>query len=120
MNHVFRAALCFWYCISAFAQPNEQALPREQWGAPPVNISHSGGKWTIAGRKQSVSLNETSFTIEIHAGPAPWAMISSTTNDLIVRANNHDFPVRLADAGNVTITGYDTGFKTGIKMKLSG
>jgi len=120
MNHIFRAALCFWFSISAFAQPDERPLPREQWGAPPVNISHSGGKWTIAGRKQSVSLNETSFTIEIHAGPAPWAMISSTTNDMIVRANNHDFPVRLADAGNVTITGYDTGFKTGIKMKLSG
>jgi len=87
MNHVFRAALCFWYCISAFAQPNEQALPREQWGAPPVNISHSGGKWTLAGRKQSVSLNETSFTIEIHAGPATWAMVASTTNDMVVRAN---------------------------------
>jgi hypothetical protein len=68
------------------AQPNEQVLPREKWGAPPVNVSHSGGKWTIAGRKQSVSLNDNSFAIEIHAGPATWAMLSSTTNDMIVRA----------------------------------
>ena len=120
MNHMFGAALCFWFSISAFAQPNEQALPREQWGAPPVNISHSGGKWTIAGRKQSVVLNETNFTIEIHAGPATWAMISSSTNDMIVRANNRDFPIRLADAGKIEITPYDTGYKTGIKMKLSG
>src|SRR5690349_14996403 len=120
MNHVFQAAPCFWFCISAFAQPNEQALPREQWGAPPVNISRSGGKWTIAGHKQSVSFNETSFTIEIHAGPVPWAMVSSSTNDMIVRANNHDFPVRLVDAGKVEVTPYDTGFKTGIKMNLSG
>jgi hypothetical protein len=78
MNHILRAALCFSFSISTFAQPNEPPLPREQWSAPPVNISHSGGKWTIAGPKQSVSLNETSFIIEIHAGPAPWAMVSST------------------------------------------
>src|SRR5262249_45708360 len=98
----------------------EQTLPREQWGAPPVNVSHRGGKWTIAGRKQSVTLNETSFAIEIHAGPAPWAMFSSSTNDMIVRAKERDFPVRLADAGKVQITPYDTGFKTGVKIKLSG
>jgi hypothetical protein len=29
-----------------------------------------------------VSVNETSFTIEIHAGPATWAKVSSTTNDV--------------------------------------
>jgi hypothetical protein len=120
MNRVLRAAPCFWFCISAFAQPNEQVLPREQWGAPPVNVSHRGGKWTIAGRKQSVTLNETSFAIEIHASPAPWAMVSSSTNDMIVRANDQDFPVRLADAGKVEVTPYDTGFKTGVKIKLSG
>src|SRR5260370_38691926 len=120
MNHIFRAALCFWFSISAFAQPDERPLAREQWGAPAVNVSHSDGKWIIAGRRQSVSLNETNFTIEIHAGPATWSMVPSTMNDMIVRANDPDFPVRLADARNIAITNYDTSYKTGIKMKLSG
>jgi len=120
MNHGFRTALCFWFSISALAQPNEQALSREEWGAPPVNVSHSGGKWRIIGRKQSVSLDETNLTIEIQAGQAKWSMVASITNDMIVKSNDLAFAVRLADALDVAITRYDTGYKTGIKLKLSG
>src|SRR5438105_13125275 len=38
--------------IFVFASPSPaQQLPREQWGAPAVAVSHAGGKWTIAGKK---------------------------------------------------------------------
>ena len=34
-------------------------LPREQWGAPLVTVSHAGTHWIIAGRTQKVTLDET-------------------------------------------------------------
>src|SRR5690349_5000722 len=103
MNQIFRLALCFSCSISVFAQPSEQTLPREEWGAPLVNVSHAYGKWIIAGRKQTVSLNETNFAIEIHAGPATWVMAPSTTNDMIVKTGGNELPIRLADTGRIAI-----------------
>src|SRR2546426_12748150 len=47
-----------------------QQLPREQWGAPAVNVSHSGGKWIISGNKNQVTLNESDLAMKklVHTG----------------------------------------------------
>jgi hypothetical protein len=50
MNHVFRAALCFWFSISASAQPGARRLFREERGAPTFNRPLRDGKSMIAGR----------------------------------------------------------------------
>jgi hypothetical protein len=95
-------------------------LPREQWGAPLVSISSANGKWTIAGKKQTVVLNESDLALEIRAGPATWRMVPSHPNDLDVRARGGDLPFRLADALQKEISPYDTGFKTGVRITLRG
>jgi hypothetical protein len=94
-----------------------QKPAREQWGAMAVAVSHTGDKWTIAGRKNKVSLNEVDLGLSIQAGPAQWAMMPSA-QDMLVRSRGEEFYLRLADARKITIVRYDTGFKTGVKISL--
>jgi len=39
---------------------------------------------------------------------------------LFVKSKQREFPLRLADVKQIEITPYRTGFKTGIKIRLSG
>lgn len=97
-----------------------QQLPREQWGAPAVNVSQANGKWTIAGKKITVTLDENDLAMKVQTSAAVWQMVPSSANDLLIRSNGVDSNQRLADAGRKVITRYDTGFKTGVKIVLSG
>jgi Family of unknown function (DUF5696) len=113
-------------CVSAvmiclfLPQTAAQELAREQWGAPAVNVSQTNGKWTIAGKRNTVTLNESDLAMKVQAASVVWQMVPSTPTDMLVRANDRDTYVRLADAAQKTITRYDTGFKTGVKVVLSG
>jgi hypothetical protein len=95
-----------------------QKLPREEWGAPLVTVSHEGGNWIIAGKKNTVTLNESDLAMVVQAGPVRWAMVASQDSDMIVKSKGEEFPLRLADAGKIDIKPYDTGFKTGVKIRL--
>jgi hypothetical protein len=96
-----------------------EPLPRDAWGAPVVAVAEKDGRWTITGRKQIVTLEAADLTLTVQAGPAKWAMAASAPGDLRVKAGGDEFPLRLADAGRIAITPYDTGFKTGVKLTLS-
>jgi hypothetical protein len=91
-----------------------------EWGAPPVTVGHSGGRWTIAGRKTTVVLDEKDLSATVQASGATWKMVPSSNEDLIVRTQGHDVPVRLADAAEIKIDPYRTGFKTGVKLTIGG
>ena len=66
----FTAVLFVSSCVSA------QQLPREQWGAPPITVSHAGGKWTIAGRKNTITINEADLSMRIDSDSAHWLMVA--------------------------------------------
>src|SRR6059058_5970655 len=90
-----------------------QQLSREQWGAIPVTVSYTAGKWTIAGRTSSVTLSETDLALTIQSGPTQWTMMSSKAGDMLVRSNSEQLGLRLADAKKISIVPYDAAFKTG-------
>lgn len=96
-----------------------QQLPREQWGAMPVSVSHGGGKWIIAGQKNRVMLNEADLALTVQAGPTQWAMVPSTAKDLLCKLKGEEFSLRLADAKKISVVSYDTGFRTGVKISLA-
>jgi hypothetical protein len=111
------------WLLAAAAKPaapatTPPALPDSEWGAPPVTVTHAGGRWTIAGKKTTVILNEADLAVTVQNGGAVWKMVASTPQDLIVRAHDDEFPLRLADARDVKITPWRTGFKTGVKIAL--
>ncbi|HXT10242.1 MAG TPA: DUF5696 domain-containing protein [Candidatus Angelobacter sp.] len=97
-----------------------QTLPRAEWGAPLVSISHANGKWLIAGQTNKVLIDEKDLGISIDNGSAHWAMVPSGPKDMTVRTSRGEFPLRLADADKIAIEPYDTGFKTGVKITLTG
>jgi len=97
----------------------ETPLPRADWGAPLVNVTRVGGRWILAGKKQTVTLDAKTLALEVNAQAVVWKMPAPTTNDMIVKSGGREFPLRLADAGKISIAPYDTGFKTGVKITLS-
>src|SRR5258705_9753562 len=96
-----------------------QQLPREQWGAMPVTVTHTGGKWIITGKNNKVTLNEADLALQVHDGAAHWDMLPSVAGDMLGKAKGEDVSFRLAEAKRITIVPYDTGFKTGLKIALS-
>lgn len=112
---VILATVCF---SLAFSQPPAQPASREQRGAPLVNVSHANGKWLIAGRENQVTLNDSDLAIGIQAGPVTWNLAPSEADDMVVKAKGEEFNLRLTDAEKIDITKYDTGFKTGVKIRL--
>src|SRR5919199_1294042 len=116
LSRAFAKSVAF---VLAFAAPAPaQQLPREQWGAPAVAVSHAGGKWTIAGKRNKLTLDESDLSVKVQAGAALWEMVPSSAKDVLVRSRGEEFYLRLADARRMTITPYDTGFKTGVKISL--
>ena len=105
--------------LSLAGTGNAQQLSREQWGGMPVTVSHTGSKWTIAGKRNRVTLNETDLQLTVLAGAAAWTMSPSMVGDMIVKTGSEEWPLRLADAKKISVTNYDAGFKSGIKINLS-
>jgi hypothetical protein len=108
-------ALLFPFSLSAPAQQ----LPREQWGAPAVTVSEAAGKWTIAGKRNKLTLSPSDLALKVDAGPLTWAMAPSSKDDMLVKSKGRELHVRLADAGKIDVVPYDTGYKTGVKISLS-
>ena len=105
--------------FSLSAQPAGAPLTRADWGATPVVVVHTADKWMIAGFKQTVTLDASNLALEVSAQSVDWKMFPSGTNDMIVKFHGREFPLRLADAGKISIKPYDTGFKTGVLVTLS-
>ena len=97
-----------------------QQLPREQWGAMPVAVSHNAGKWVIKGKHNQVTLTESSLALAIQAGPTQWNLKPSIAGDMLAKSKGEDISLRIADAKKITIVPYDIGFKTGLKISASG
>ena len=120
-----RRGLPVLLAFSVFSRSSAQTVPRSEWGAPSVIVVHTAGDWnspgywTISGLKQTVTLNESNLALEVNAQSVIWKMPAAATNEMLVEQGGKEFPLRLTDAGKISIEPYDTGFKTGVKITLS-
>jgi hypothetical protein len=96
-----------------------QSLPRTEWGAPNVNVSSANAIWTVAGQKQSFTLDRATLGLSVKAGPVTWAMVASKAGDLVVRAGSEAVSLRLADAQKVDVASFDSGANTGVQVVLN-
>ena len=119
MNHVQSLILMLLVVVTG-SLTQAQTLSRDQWGAMPVVVSREGSKWIVKGKLNSFTLNASDLSLSIQAGPAQWQLMPSKLGDMIVRSKDHEISLRLADARKISIIPYDTGFKTGVKLALSG
>ena len=97
-----------------------QTLQREQWGATPITVSHIADGWIIKGKQNTVTLKERDLALSVKAGAVQWNLMASKPGDMLVRSGSQNLSLRIADATDIAIVPYDTGFKTGIKLSLSG
>jgi hypothetical protein len=97
-----------------------QTVSREDWGGMPVTVAHAGGNWTITGQKNTVTLRESDLAINVQTPGTNWTMAGSQAGDLIVKAGGKVYSLRLADAKKIEVVPYDAGYKTGVKIALSG
>jgi hypothetical protein len=90
-------------------------------GAPSVQMLHSGKVWTVYDKAQrrAVTLDASDLAITVANGSTVWRMAPSAMGDLVVKSGGNEFPLRLADAGQVEVEPYQTGFLTGMKVTLS-
>src|SRR5262249_18424692 len=58
--------------------------------------------------------------LAIGAGAVRWSLRPSEAGELVVRAAGRELPLRLADARQIEVAPYRTGFRTGLKIRLSG
>lgn len=85
-----------------------------------VKVTHAAGSWTISGGRKSVTLNESDLSTTVQAGSVTWKMMESSGKDVLVGQNGDEFNLRLADAKDIRITPYTTGYKTGVRIVLDG
>jgi hypothetical protein len=88
--------------------------------APVVTVAREGGRHRIAGSRTTVTLDEASLTVDVVAGGAHWSFPPTSTPDLIVKAAGRELALRLVDAGRRVVGPYRTGFRTGVRIDLSG
>lgn len=110
--------LALFLALTAIA--SAQPLPRADWGAPEVTVANSGAIWTIAGKKQTVTLNAADLTLRVQAGAATWTLLPPAAGELRVKAGGDIFSTRLAAAQKISVERYDTGARTGVKLTLGG
>lgn len=99
------------WSADARAQPSN-------WGAPPIKVTQSGATWTIAGVRNSVSLDAATLALTVRAGATSWRMVPSSTRDLLTRTAGRDTWRALDDLPHMQIVPYDAGFKRGVKITL--
>ena len=85
-----------------------------------ATVSHTSGKWTIAGKKNSVTVDEKTLAVTLTGGAAVWHLVPSSADDMLIRADGDEFRVGLADATSVKVAEYETGFASGVKIVLDG
>jgi hypothetical protein len=97
-----------------------QQLSRDQWGGVLVTVSHQQPNWVIAGKKHKVTLNERDLSLRVTTQSAQWATHASTPQDMQIRSGARDISLGLSQAKDIEIVPYDAGFKSGVKITLSG
>ena len=96
-----------------------QSLPRSEWGGSTVTVTNAAGRWHIRGARTRVTLDPTTFAIEIDRESTHWSTVASSAGDLLVRRNGVDVPLRASSPGQMDVEEYDAGFKKGVRVALS-
>jgi hypothetical protein len=115
-----RAAIVLLCSFAGGLLVHARQLPRAEWGAPAVIVSQKNGVWVVAGSTTTMTLNPSDLLLRVQTRATSWSMTPSVSRDMIVRAGGEDVPLRLADARTIDIARYDTGYKTGLRIRLSG
>jgi hypothetical protein len=93
-------------------------LAQLEWGDPKIEVKRDETKWIIQGERFTVVIDPNTLTMQINDKDISWNIEGSTQGDLTVEHDGRIVPLCLKDAKQIKIEPYETGFKTGIKIRL--
>jgi hypothetical protein len=105
--------------VSSFSAGADPPGRRESI-APLVTLAQEGDRHSIAGSRTTATLDESDLGLDVAAAGTRWSFPRSTTPELLVKADGQEVELRLSDAGRKVVSPYRTGFRTGVKVDLSG
>ncbi|MHC4438325.1 MAG: hypothetical protein ACYS3S_13270, partial [Planctomycetota bacterium] len=94
-------------------------LTQLEWGDPNVTVRQDAAQWIIHGERLTVVVDSNSLAMRIKDKDIIWNIEGSTQRDLTIEHDGRNIPLRLRDAKKITIEPYETGFKSGIKIRLN-
>ena len=88
-------------------------------GIAKVQVTREDGEWAVRSPKSRLKFNPSNLQITVHTEGRTWLMAPSFNGDLVVESAGQRLSLRLADAGKMDISPYNTGFKGGLKIRLT-
>jgi hypothetical protein len=92
----------------------------DDFGVPKIRVAEKEGKWLLNGQKNRVELNPADLQMTVDAAGRRWGTVASSVGDLLAETGGKTCSLRLADAAERSVTPYETGFQTGVKIALRG
>jgi hypothetical protein len=90
------------------------------WGQPKIKVTKAGDGWTIAGAKNTLTLNTADLAMNIASDGVTWKLAPSEADDMVAQSpGSAEFSLKLIQAGKIVILPYETGFMSGLVIKLS-
>ena len=100
-------------CVSS------EKLSQLEWGNPNVTVKQDAAQWILHGERLTVVIDSNSLAIQVKDKDISWNTEGSKQGDLTIEHNGRNIPLCLKDAKQIKIESYETGFMSGIKIRLS-
>lgn len=82
-----------------------------------VRVEQQDSAWTVMGKRLTLRLDPVTLALAIKTPHTHWNLAPGDTNDITFKTNGV-FSQALTDAGIQTITPYQNGFETGLKLEF--
>ena len=94
-------------------------LAQTDWGGPQVEVKQDATRWIIQGQHLAVAVDSNTLAMQVRDADILWNIEGSTPGDLTVEDGGRNIPLSLKDAKQVKIEPYETGFMSGVKIRLN-
>jgi hypothetical protein len=95
-------------------------LTQLEWGNPKVTVKQDASQWIIQGERLTVVIDSNSLAMQVKDKDITWNIEGSLQGDLTVEQDGRNITLSLKDAKQIKIEPYETGFMSGIKIRLNG
>jgi hypothetical protein len=106
-------AIFLWNCVCS------GKLVQTDWGSPAVEVKQDATQWIIEGERLTMVVDSNTLAMQVKDEDVSWNIEGSRQGDLIVEDGGRNIPLSLKDAKQIKIEPYETGFMSGVKIRLN-
>jgi hypothetical protein len=106
-------AIFLWNCVCS-GEPAQL-----EWGNPAVEVRQGETQWIVEGERLMVVVDSNTLAMQIKDEDVSWNIEGSRQGDFIVEDGGRNITLSLKDAKQIKIEPYETGFMSGVKIRLN-